>query len=75
MTLAMSVVCDLVRRAIGPRSFALYTLGGGGSTVCGTLDLACHAMGSYFSLVDGALGVDGAELGVWMTTLGSEALG
>ena len=48
MTLAMEVVCDLLRRAIGLGSVALSTLGGGGSTVCITLDLVCPAMGSYF---------------------------
>ena len=60
-------------QAIGPRSVALSTLGSGGSTVCGTLDLVRCATGSYCSLVDGTLGADRAELGVWMNTLGSEA--
>ena len=72
MTLEMAVVCDRVCQAIGLRSVALSTLGGGGSTVCGTLDLVRRATGSYFSLVDGTLGADGAALGVWMTTLGSD---
>ena len=73
--MAIAVVCDLVRQSIGPRSVALSTLGGGGSTVCGTLDLVCRAMGSYFSLVDGTLGAYRILLGVCMTTLGSEAWG
>ena len=51
MTLAMAVVCDRVRQAIGLRSVALYTIGVGGSTVCGTLDLVRRATGSYCSLV------------------------
>ena len=75
MTLAMEVVCDLVRRAIVPRSVELSTLGGGGSMVCGTFDLAHRTTGSYFSLVDGNLDADGAALGLWMTTLGSKAWG
>ena len=73
--MAMAVVCDRVHWAIGPRYVALSTLGGGGSMVCGTLDLVCRATGSYFSLVDGYLGSDRAALGVWMTTLGSKAWG
>ena len=72
MTLEMAVVCDRVCQAIGLRSVALSTLGGGGSTVCGTLDLVRRATGSYCSLVYGTLGADGAALGVWMTTLGSD---
>ena len=75
MTLAMAVVCDRVRQAIVLGSVALSTLGGGGYTVCGTLDLVRRATGSYFSLVYGTLGADGATLGVWMTTLGSDELG
>ena len=70
MTFAMEVVCDLVRWAIGLGSIASPTLGGGGSTVCVTLDLVRRAMGSYFSRVDGTLGADGAELDVRMKTLG-----
>ena len=72
MTLAMEVVCDLVRRAIGPGSVALYTLIGGWSTVFVTLSMVCLAMGSSFSWVDVTLGADGAALGVGMNTLGSE---
>ena len=49
MTLAMEVVCDIVLRSIGPRYVSLSTLGGGGSTVCVTLDLVRRAMGSSFS--------------------------
>ena len=64
MALAMALVCGHVRREIGLRCVALSTLGGGGSTVCGNLDLLCCATGSYFSLVDGNLGTDGAALGV-----------
>ena len=56
-------------------SVAVYTLGGGGSTVCVTLDLVYFAMVSYFPRVDGTLGADGATLGVGMNTLGSEAWG
>ena len=73
MTLAMEVVFYLVRRAIVPRSVALFTLGGVGSTVCVTLDLVRCAMGSYFSWVDGTLGADWVALGVWLNTLGSKA--
>ena len=72
MTLAMAVVCDQVRQAIGLRSVALSTIGGGGSTVCGTLDLVRRATGSYCSLVDVTLGADAAALGVYMTTLVSD---
>ena len=72
MTLSTAVVCYQVRQAIGLMSIALSTLGGEGSTVCGTLDLVHRATGSYCSLVDGTLGADGAALGVWMTTLGSD---
>ena len=71
----MAVVCDRVRWTIGPRSVALSTIGGGGSTVCGTLDLMRRATGSHYSLVDGNLGDDGAVLGVCMTTLGNKAWG
>ena len=46
ITLAVAVVCDRMSQAIGPRSVALSTLGGGGSTVCGTLDLVRRATGS-----------------------------
>ena len=48
MTLAMGVVCDIVRQAIVPGYVSLSTLGGGGSTVCDTLDLVRHAMVSFF---------------------------
>ena len=41
--------------------------------LCGTLDLVRRATGSCCFLVAGTLGSDGSELGVWMTTLGSEA--
>ena len=44
MVLALAVVFDIVRQAIGPGSVALSTLGGGGSTVCVTLDLVRYAM-------------------------------
>ena len=46
ITFSVSVVCNRVRREIGPRSVALSTLGGGGSKVSGNLDLVCHATGS-----------------------------
>ena len=46
ITLDVAVVCDYVRLAIGPRSVSLATLGGGGSTVCGTLDLVRCVTGS-----------------------------
>ena len=46
ITLAMAAVCDRVRLEIGPVSCVLLTLGGGGSTVCGTLDLVCISTGS-----------------------------
>ena len=44
--LAVAVVCDRVRQSIGPMSVALSTLGGGMSTVCGTLDLVHCDTGS-----------------------------
>ena len=69
----MAVVCDRVLWSIVLSSVALSTLGGGGSTVCGTLDLLCCATSSYCSLVDGTIGADGDELGVWVITLGSKA--
>ena len=75
ITLAMEVVCDLVRLSIGPGYVALSTLGGEGSTVCVTLNLVCCSMGSYFSWVDGTLDTDRSALGVSMKTLGSEAGG
>ena len=71
MTLDMEVVCDLVHQAIGPGYVALSTLGGGGSTLCVTLDLVRCGMGSSYSCVDGTLGADGAALGVRMNILGS----
>ena len=46
ITLNVAVVCDRVRLAIGPRSVSLATLGGGGSTVCGNLELVRRATGS-----------------------------
>ena len=73
--MAMAVVCDLMLRSIIPRCVDLSILGGVGSTVCGNVDLVRCAIGSYWSLVDGTLGADGAALGVCMTTLGSEVLG
>ena len=75
MKLAMEVVCDLVRRAIGPGYVDLSTLVCGGSTVCVTLELVRCEMGSSFSWVDGTLGVDGSALGVGMNNLGSDAGG
>ena len=70
----MEVVFDLVRRSIGLWSVALSTFGGGGSTVCVTLDLVLRAMGLYFPWVGSTLGSYGSALGVGMNTLGSEAL-
>ena len=46
ITLAVAVGCARVRREIGLRSVALDTLGGGGSTLCGNLDLLHRATGS-----------------------------
>ena len=46
VTLAVAVVCDLVSLEIGPMSVDLFTLGCGGTTVCGTMDLVCCATGS-----------------------------
>ena len=46
ITLAVVVVCDIVRLEIGPMSVDLFTLGGGGSTVCGNLDLVRLATGA-----------------------------
>ena len=42
----MATVFDHVRLEIGPVSGDLLTLEGGWSTVCGTLDLVRHAIGS-----------------------------
>ena len=42
----MAAVCDLVHVTIGLMSVDLFTLGGGGSTVCGTLDRVRRATGS-----------------------------
>ena len=75
MTLEMAVVCDRVCQAIGLRSVALSTLGGGGSTVCVTLNLVRRTMASYVSRVDGTLGADRSALGVGTNILGSEAWG
>ena len=75
ITLAMAVVCDRMSQAMGRKSVMLYTLEGVGSLVFGTLDLVLRVTGSYFSLVDGNLGDDGAVLGVCMTTLGNKAWG
>ena len=46
ITLAMAAVCDRLRLEIGPVSGVLFTLGGGWSTVWGTLDLVLRATGS-----------------------------
>ena len=46
ITLAMTAVFDRVRLEIGPVSCVLVTLGGGWSTVCGTLDLVRRDIGS-----------------------------
>ena len=45
ITLAMTVVCERVRVAMGAVSVVLFTLGGGLSTV-GNLDLVRRAIGS-----------------------------
>ena len=45
ITFSVAVVCAFVRLAIGPMSVDLFTLGGGGSTVCGTLELVSLATG------------------------------
>ena len=71
----MAVVCDLVCLAIGPMSVDFFTLGGGGSTVCGNMELVRRAPGSQYSLVDGTFGVGGEALGFWMTTLGIKSWG
>ena len=47
ITLANSAVYECVRLEIGPVSGVLFTLGGGWSTVWGTLDLVHRATGSY----------------------------
>ena len=46
ITLAVAVVFYILRLEIGPMSVYLFTLGGGGSTVCGTMDLVLRANGS-----------------------------
>ena len=48
MRFVMELVCDLVRREIGPMSGALSILGGGESTVCVTLDLVSRAIDHIF---------------------------
>ena len=75
ITLDVAVVFGRVRRAICPRSVAFDTLGGGGPTVCGTLELLSCATGSKCSLIAGIIGADGEALGFWMTTLGSKPWG
>ena len=45
ITLTMAAVFDRVHLAIGPVSGDFLTLGGGWSTVCGTLDLVRRATG------------------------------
>ena len=44
---ATAAVCERVRLEIGAASGVLFTLGGGWSTVWGTLDLVSHATDSY----------------------------
>ena len=46
ITLVMAAVCDLVRLEIGSMPVDLLTLGGGWSTICGTLYLVRCATGS-----------------------------
>ena len=46
ITLATTVVCDRVHLEIGPMSCVFLTLGGGWSTVRGTLELVRRAIGS-----------------------------
>ena len=75
ITLSVAVVCERLRLAIGPRFVASATLGGGRSTVCGTLELVRCATGSYFSLIDGIIGADGETLDFWMTILGRKSWG
>ena len=75
ITLAVAVVCDIVRLEIGPMPVYLFTLGGGGYTVCGDLDLVSCANSSQLSLVAGTFGVDDESLGFCMTTLGSKSWG
>ena len=47
ITLAMDLVCERVRLAIGAVSGVLFALGGGWSTVWGNLDLVLRANGPY----------------------------
>ena len=47
ITLAKAAVCESVRLEIGAVSGVVFTLGGGRSTVWGTLDLVRRATGSY----------------------------
>ena len=75
ITLAMAAFCGLVRLAIGPMSVDFLTLGGGGSTVCETLELVRRATGSYSFFVNVNFGVDRVALGFCMTTLGSKFWG
>ena len=75
ITLAMAAVCDRVCLAINPVSGDLLTLGGGWSTVCGTLNLVCCATGSYLLFVNGTFGGNVEELDFLITTLGSNSWG
>ena len=63
ITLAMAAVCKRVCMAIGAVSGVLFTLGGGWSTVWGTLDLVRRATGSYWLVMDGTVVGIGEALG------------
>ena len=70
-TLAMAAVCERVHLAIGAVSGVFFTLGGGWSTVWGTLDLVHRVTDSYLLMMDGTSVGIGEALGFGMATLGS----
>ena len=71
----MAAVYDHVHLKMGPMSVDLLTLGGGWSTICGTLDLVRCAAGSYSFLFNVTFCVNGEALGFCMITLGSKSWG
>ena len=75
ITLAMAAVCERVRMEIGAVSGVLFKLGGGRSTVWGTLDLVLRATGSYWLVMYGnGVGI-GEALGFGMAPLGGTSGG
>ena len=75
VTLAIAVVCERMRLAMGNVSGILFTLGGSWSMVWGNLDLVRHSTGSYGLVMDGSDVGIGGELGFGMATLGGASGG